>query len=319
FILQENLFKWGMPDVVVAQSDPSDYGRLSGVFDLIVADVPCSGEGMFRKDPTAVAQWSEANVEMCSRRQRRIIADVWPSLREGGYLIYSTCTFNCRENEENIAWILSELGGEVVALPVPEAWNVTGNLNGSDFPVYRFLPHRTRGEGFFMAVIRKTDATPRRYADGKGKRTKNNPSADFPSEWLIDADSFRSLLRGTTVYAVRAAYYAQVQQWCAHLNILSPGTEIGERKGKDFVPAPALALTTMLRQENFPTVKMNYEAAINYLRREIFSPDTQIIPRGYALVAYDGLPLGFIKHLGNRTNNLYPSEWRIRSTLSVRK
>lgn len=142
--------------MVVTNSDPSDFTPLEDFFDVILTDVPCSGEGMFRKDPVAISEWSPENVEICRQRQRRIIADIWPCLKPGGILIYSTCTYNTKENEENIRWIRDEFGAEVLPLDVAEEWNITGNLlQGESFPVYRFLPHKTQGEGFFLAVLRK--------------------------------------------------------------------------------------------------------------------------------------------------------------------
>ena len=154
-ILAENLIKWGYPDVVVTNNDPADFTTMEHLFDVILTDVPCSGEGMFRKDEVAVEEWSVENVDVCWQRQRRILKDIWPTLKPGGLLIYSTCTFNREENEDNISWIAKELGAEVLPVPVDESWGITGNLIGEDFPVYRFLPHRTMGEGFFIAVLRK--------------------------------------------------------------------------------------------------------------------------------------------------------------------
>ena len=146
-VLAENLIKWGHPGVIVTQNDPADFTDLGPVFDVILTDVPCSGEGMFRKDPVAITEWSPENVDLCVQRQRRILRDIWPALKPGGILIYSTCTYNTHENEENVHWISRELGAEVLSLEVPDSWSITGNLLGGEFPVYRFLPHRTVGEG----------------------------------------------------------------------------------------------------------------------------------------------------------------------------
>ena len=154
-ILAENLIKWGNTEVVVTNNDPSDFAALPGMFDVVLTDVPCSGEGMFRKDAVAVEEWSADNVQICRQRQRRILADVWTALKPGGLLIYSTCTYNREEDEDNVAWIARELGAEVLEVPVRPEWNITGNLTEADFPVYRFLPHKTKGEGFFLAVLRK--------------------------------------------------------------------------------------------------------------------------------------------------------------------
>ena len=166
-ILAENLVKWGHPEVIVTNNDPADFTDLTHLFDVILTDVPCSGEGMFRKDPVAVEEWSVENVDICWQRQRRILTDIWPSLKPGGLLIYSTCTFNSEEDEVNVAWIARELGAEILEVPTEEGWGITGNLIGKDFPVYRFMPHKTRGEGFFLAVLRKRpevlDDTPKRF------------------------------------------------------------------------------------------------------------------------------------------------------------
>lgn len=163
-VLAENLAKWGHPDVVVTNNDPADFSALPSFFDVILTDVPCSGEGMFRKDPVAIEEWTPENVEICWQRQRRIIADIWPCLKPGGILIYSTCTFNTKEDEENVRWIQQEFGAELLPLEVREEWNITGNLLKDEstgtvhlegIPVYHFFPHKTKGEGFFLAVLRK--------------------------------------------------------------------------------------------------------------------------------------------------------------------
>ena len=163
-ILAENLTKWGHPDVVVTNNDPADFSALLSFFDVILTDVPCSGEGMFRKDPVAVEEWSPENVEICWQRQRRIIADIWDALKPGGILIYSTCTFNTKEDEENARWIQQEYGGEPLTVQVQENWNITGDLlsdkgdhSKSSIPVYHFFPHKTKGEGFFLVAFRKPE------------------------------------------------------------------------------------------------------------------------------------------------------------------
>lgn len=199
-ILAENLTKWGHPGVVVTNNDPADFAGLEDFFDVILTDVPCSGEGMFRKDPVAVSEWSPENVEICWQRQRRIISDIWPSLKPGGLLIYSTCTYNTKEDEENIRWMHDEFGAEILPVDAPAEWNITGNLlAGEDFPVYRFLPHRTKGEGFFLAMLRKPEGeeTQIRYkstsSQGKKKRValKLTPEHLRNNYWLHVPGSFR--------------------------------------------------------------------------------------------------------------------------------
>lgn len=330
-ILAENLIKWGYPDVVVTNNDPADFTPMENLFDVILTDVPCSGEGMFRKDEVAVEEWSVENVDVCWQRQRRILQDIWPTLKPGGLLIYSTCTFNREEDEDNVAWIARELGAEVLSVPVDETWGITGNLIGDDFPVYRFLPHRTRGEGFFLAVLRKCrfaedkpsvyeeESVTLRSKTRKAKKGKENkgktPPLSIPKEaktWLANSEDFVLSMQDTTVMAFPKKYadtYAIIQ---SYLKVIQAGITLGEVKGKDFIPHHSLAMSIEKAEKVFPTAELTYEQAIAYLRKEGLVLDASV-PRGYVLVTYHQIPLGFVKNIGNRANNLYPQEWRIRS------
>jgi len=346
-VLVENMVKWGHPGCVVTNNAPSAFAALPGFFDVVVADVPCSGEGMFRKDPVAVAEWSEANIETCWRRGRDIIAACWETLKPGGLLVYSTCTFNINEDEANVQWICEELGAEVLPVRVKPEWGITGNLAGGLFPVYRFLPGRTRGEGFFLAVLRK-QGTPEedvgrreakrqngrssesrgacsrcRVATDEGK-TKVRPAAKpmaVPQEcreWLHDEMApsrlplpFQWQMDGGIVRAWPKALAGQIEQLSRSLRVLHAGVVVAELKGRDAVPAQSLAFSQALRREAFPEVPLTYAEALAYLRKESLqlSPEA---PRGYVLLTFRGVPLGFAKNIGNRANNLYPAEWRIR-------
>ena len=282
-ILAENVQKFGHEDVVVTNNYPRDYKKTKLRFDVIIADVPCSGEGMFRKDPQSIEEWSPQNVENCWQLQRSIIADIWDNLKPGGILIYSTCTFNAHEDEENIAWILKEYDAELLSVPTEEAWNITGSLidnplkDGRDFPVYRFIPGKTRGEGIFMAIIRK-----------RGEHEALN------SKTTIDIDK-----------AITEAH--------KRLRLLSHGVKEGMQKGKNVIPDHTLALSFSAEKSAYPNIEVDYQTAIAYLRHEaiVLSSDA---PRGIVLLTYKGYPIGFAKNLGNRANNLYPQEWRIKST-----
>ena len=324
-ILAENLIKWGHPEVVVTNNAPADFTDLIHLFDVILTDVPCSGEGMFRKDPVAVEEWSLENVDICWRRQRRILTDIWPALKPGGLLIYSTCTFNCEEDEDNVAWIARELGADVLEVPVDESWGITGNLVGGDFPVYRFLPHKTKGEGFFLAVLRKHEGecceTPSRKKispsrmDKKKKGKDNKQPMAVPKEakeWLASTPDYSLAMKETNVVAFPKAYqdeYALLQQT---LKVIHAGITLGEIKGKDLIPHHSLAMSTALASDVFPKAEVTYEQAIAYLRKEGLNLGADV-PRGYVLLTYKGVALGFVKNIGNRANNLYPQEWRIRS------
>lgn len=314
-ILAENITKWGNPNNIVTNNDPEEIGRLTHLFDVIVTDVPCSGEGMFRKDTDSTGEWSVANVNLCASRQRRIIHDIWDALKPGGLLIYSTCTYNTEEDEDNIHYILEELGAEALTIPVKEEWQITGALR-YDHPVYRFFPHKTKGEGFFLAALRKAPGdTNEIRPKNKNKKEKGKASPAVPSQvnnWIEGADKFRFELINDTIQAIPSAHYETWQLIAAQLRIVTAGIRIGELKGKDILPAHSLALSTALNREAFTSVEISWEDAVKYLKKEVLllPEDTK---KGYVLVCYNGFPLGFVKHLGNRANNLYPQEWRIRS------
>ncbi|MBE6287621.1 MAG: rRNA cytosine-C5-methyltransferase [Mediterranea massiliensis] len=331
-ILAENVAKWGHPDVVVTNNDPADFAPLTQMFDVILADVPCSGEGMFRKDEVAIQEWSPENVNICWQRQRRILSDIWPCLKPGGILIYSTCTYNTQENEENVRWIAHELGAEVLPLLVEDGWGITGNLlPDASFPVYRFLPHKTAGEGLFLAVLRKEGQLPvmetavamkgNARSQVKGKREKGKPSQPtFTKEQLNEAACWIAT-NGYELLPVAGTLTAFPRQWLneytafqsARLRILHAGCPVAEVKGRDLLPQHPLAMSSLLRPDAFHRIEVSYEQAIAYLRKEaiLLPPDT---PRGYLLLTYRLVPIGFVKNIGNRANNLYPPEWRIRTS-----
>ncbi|WP_277465433.1 rRNA cytosine-C5-methyltransferase [Parabacteroides sp. PF5-6] len=315
-ILAENLSKWGHPNTIVTQNDPAEIGRLTHLFDLIVTDVPCSGEGMFRKDPESINEWSVANVNLCAARQRRILQDVWEALKPGGLLIYSTCTYNTEENEENIQYLIEALEAEALPIAVNDAWNVSGPLK-HDNPVYRFFPHKTRGEGFFLAVVRKAEAvvqTVRYRAKNKKEKGKVTPTLPLSvKDWLADPTTFQWHFQQEKLLAIPAAWFDTYRLLADALRIVSAGIALGEVKGKDFIPDHALAISHAFRREAFPAIELSRNDAIRYLQKETF-PLPEGTEKGYVLLTYQNHPLGFVKNLGNRANNLYPAEWRIRSS-----
>ncbi len=316
-ILAENIQKFGHPDVIVTNNYPRDYRKSGLEFDVILTDVPCSGEGMFRKDDGARAEWSMQNVDNCQRLQREIVADAWQCLKPGGLLIYSTCTFNAKENEENVEWAVQELGAQCVALPTDKAWNITGALTGNA-PVCRFLPGISRGEGLFMAVLSKPgEALPPTHCKKKKQATRRNDTAKGKAlpmpKGLIDADNFALRMRGDTVSAIPKRWADIYDAADGALHIMNAGVTTAHMKGKDLIPAQGLALSACLDNNAFATVDINLTEAIAYLRKEpvVLPADT---PRGFVLLRYAGTPLGFEKNIGNRANNLYPQEWKIKTT-----
>ena len=249
-ILAENVEKWGYADHFVTNNFPRDYRRAKMIADVVLCDVPCSGEGMFRKDEATIREWSMQNVEKCARLQREIVADAWSCLADGGLFIYSTCTFNTHEDEENIQWMMGELGAEVLPVKVDAAWNITGSLlDGFSQPVYRFIPGISKGEGLFLCVLRKGGA------------------------WQ-QGHSLKSLRKS--------------QQ---NLNII-------------YCPKA---------QSDMVKVEVNYQQAMAYLRHEAITLGADV-PRGMVGICFEGHLLGLAKNIGNRANNLYPKEWKIRTT-----
>lgn len=313
-ILAENMKKWGNPNVLVTNNDPSQLGKIGGFFDIILVDAPCSGEGMFRKDENAIKEWSVENVKLCKERQQRILADIWPALKEDGILIYSTCTYNQEENEDNVAWIRDELGAEILPVNIKEQWAISPSIK-EGITAYRFFPHKTKGEGFFCAVLRKKTETREYELDKKGKnnRNKNNKAAlslDV-KDYISDNKLFVFTERKSLWYAIPKLIFDCVEATDSQLNILSTGICLGEFKGKDFIPDQSLAFSNRLNKNAFICHEVDWRTAISYLRKEaLVLPE---LPKGYILLTYRGSSLGFVKNIGNRANNLYPQEWRIRS------
>lgn len=313
-ILSENITKSGYPNVLVSNNDPSDIGKINSFFDAVLIDAPCSGEGMFRKDTNAIDEWSPANVRLCRDRQRRIVADVWDSLKTEGILIYSTCTYNTEENEENVEWICSELGAEPLPLDIPKEWNVTGALRGN-LPVYRFLPHKTKGEGFFIAVLRKRGE----FKDENKPRVKKNSKeklSKVPEQYrsfVKNDELFTFCKEGNVWNIVPKSIENDFQFLRSFLKTISYGVNLGEEKGKKFVPSHSLALSNIIDKEAFVVCDLDWETAIAYLQKNAITLNGAF-EKGYILLAYKNVPIGFVKNIGNRANNLYPQEWRIRST-----
>lgn len=325
-VLAENLEKWGNPNVVVTHCDSSEFTPLSHFFDFILTDVPCSGEGMFRKDEVAIKEWSMDNVNTCWQRQRMIVKNIWPTLKPGGILVYSTCTFNLWEDELNIRWIKENLGAEVLAVPTHKEWEITPALGGESMPVYRFLPHKTVGEGIFMAVLRKPEmeswesVSPKKEKKNKAGKKHQPISLPIPKEckeWLKDGDSFSYFWFRDRVIAIAKAFQEQWNLLSSTVNVIHAGVSLCTMKGKDLIPEHSLAMSTQAAQV-FPTYDLSYVQAIAYLRKEAILLENNA-PRGFVLLTYKNYPLGFVKNIGNRANNLYPQEWRIRSGYSPKE
>ncbi len=321
-ILAENIIKWGNPDVVVTHNDSSVFKKIGGFFDVVVADVPCSGEGMFRKDKRAVEEWSLANVKLCASRQREIIGNIWDALKPGGFLVYSTCTFNLSENEDNVDWICENLGAETIKIPVSDDWGITGSVKGdSDIDVYRFLPHKVKGEGFFLALIRKNnydsdiETVPAASKKNQGKK-KSLPKELIPAEvkaLLSDNEEFNfDIDDNGKIRSIRNLHLADYLKIKEHLHVIYAGITVGELKKSFFIPDISIALSDKLDISKVKACNLDLNQTISYLRGEaIVLPDNQDL--GWLLICYENKPLGWVKNIGNRANNSWPKEWKIRS------
>ena len=323
-ILAENLIKWGYDNTIVTRNSAADFGKLTHYFDVILVDAPCSGEGMFRKDPQAIAEWSPAQVGLCADRQREILTDVWDALRPGGLLIYSTCTYNREENEDIVHFLCERFGATPLDASPSEAWHIRPSLD-TDLPAYRFMPHYTRGEGLFMAVLRKPgyeeecqrdEWLPRTSRKGGKSKNPRQPGKGNPASWrtwLAAPDDYTFDIGDTTVTALPSAYATDHAFFATHFEVVHRGIPVASLKGRDWQPHHALALSTGLAPDAFEPLPLSLVDAITYLRREAPAVVPDSHHRGTRLVVYEGSPLGWCNHLGNRINNLYPTEWRIRS------
>ncbi len=331
-VLAENMLKQGHSEVLVTNNHPTAFGRSGLRFNVVLTDVPCSGEGMFRKDEGAINEWSPQTVSRCAALQREIIGEAWRCLKPGGLLIYSTCTFNATENEDNIVYAINQLGAEPVGVDIEPQWGIVGSLvDHCHCPVYRFLPGVAKGEGLFMAVLRKPEeggsddsnndnnsnnAIARRLKQaGKGKGSDKGAGklGAVHSQclaWLAEPNDYCLVANGTELTAVPRRWADTYHMAAATLNIVSAAVPLATVKGRDAVPAHGLALSTALRSDAFPRIALSHSQAIAYLRRESLAVEGA--PRGYVVLTYKGCSLGFGKSVGSRINNLYPQHWRIR-------
>ncbi len=311
-ILRENIIKWGAPNTVVSQSDPSVFAKLPGLFDVMVVDAPCSGEGMFRKGEVARREWSMENARHCAIRQRRILSDSWDALRENGWLIYSTCTFNPEENEENIKWLIEEKRAVVKTIKVPDGWGITpvefGDGNG-----LAFYPHKVQGEGFFVALLQKKES-PRSFETNKSKR-KPAKVPDELQRFIRNPGHYAFFERNGFWSAFPEKYMNVLNSLQKQLYLLHAGIPLGSAGRKGFVPDHGLAMSWEC-SDHFAELNMSKPEALRYLKGE--SPAFQSSSeRGFFLVTCNRNRLGFVKNVGNRFNNLYPKEWRIRMSIDA--
>lgn len=307
-ILEENVIRWGYPNNWVTSNDPRDFGRLEGYFDLIVADAPCSGSGLFRKDEHALDEWSQDNVVLCSQRQQRILADVWPALKENGILLYATCSYSRQEDEMILDWIAENFPAETIETDIPEEWGIAAVISDKHrFKGYRFFPDRLRGEGFFIAAIRKKEPV-HAHSLPKFRSAHDHKMAQQVSHLLDMPERFSVLKRKEDYHAILSGHEADKILLDKHLYLRTSGISLGVPTAKEWAPAHDIALS-IARNGEIPSIDLNKENALKFLKKD----DLPIsLSRGWYIMTYNGQGLGWIKSVGNRINNYLPKHWRIR-------
>lgn len=302
-ILKENLTKWGASNTIVTNNSPADFQQVPDFFDLMLIDAPCSGEGMFRKDPAARNEWSTASVANCAVRQEQIILDCWDSLKEGGYLIYSTCTFNTSENENMVRWMNKILGAEIQQIELPWA-QADRNETG-----WYALPGKMDTEGYFISVLRKTSES--KSSRKKVVKNMNLQIIQNKESWMNWVNSENHTFIKWTNYAFAVPTNFLESYFILHqlFRVIHLGTEIGEITQKGLIPHTALALQPSLLSNDLPRIELTHMEALKYLHGDTFNCAGV---HGYHVMTHQNEPLGWVKHLGNRFNNIYPKEWRIR-------
>lgn len=307
-ILQENLAKWGYPNVLISRSDPAQFAKLKPIFHCVCVDAPCSGEGMFRKDPETVNEWSPENLQTCSLRQNRILHDVWPSIQPGGYLVYSTCTFNPEENELLLQPFIDEMGARSIDIPISDDWGISKSQRG-DVHYLQFLPHQSKGEGFFIAVIQK----PGELSDVPAALTSRPAPKEVASRvsllkpewgpyvWIHEENDWKAqTLRSQMLF----------DQLKKHLYFTSYALDFGKLIRDELIPSQELAWSIAFQQDSYPVHDLTESEALEYLRKS--STLNFKSEKGWVLVRYKNVPVGWVKQLGNRINNYYPANYRLR-------
>ena len=318
-ILKENVIKWGLGNTVVSNNDPEHFSPLEGFFDLVLVDAPCSGEGMFRKDPQARAEWSADHVNLCSARQKRIVDKAGELVKGGGYLLYSTCTFNEKENEEILRFLTEEFAFEPVRIPLDPSWGIVETEVSTEegtFFGYRFFPHKVAGEGFFITVLRRPEGaysqeapTTKEFKHHSLKRVGEKEAPGLEKEVGGDGTGKFYLLQDA-YFRMNGGYFQELEKLAQVLSLRYFGVELGKKQGEEWIPSHEWALST-LPKDGFPRQELSVEEALDFLRKK--EQSFSELPLGWVLLTYQNLPLGWIKNLGKRVNNYYPKEWRIRN------
>lgn len=307
-VLQENTIKWGAGHVFVSNNDPSDFEKMGAMFDLVLVDAPCSGSGLFRKDASAMDEWNPGLVSFCSARQKRILASAMHSVLEGGYLLYSTCSYSEEENEENLDHIMDSGLFESIAVDVPLEWNVVESISTlKKAKGYRFYPNKLRGEGFFCAIFQKTGTSYSVSQHVAGKLDLVKPPSVL-EDWIIPSSQLRFFKKENELFGVDEINLPALHQFKDSLRIRKSGLRLGTEIRAELIPDHELAMSSLLSQ-NVQVLDLSFEGAIAYLRKDTI--DIEGSGKGWGLARFKGLGLGWVKLVQGRVKNHYPMSWRI--------
>lgn len=307
-ILVENITKWGNDNVVVTNNDPKDFSSLENYFDAIVVDAPCSGSGLFRKNVEAIDEWSEENVLLCSYRQQRILANVYPALKKDGVLIYSTCSYSEEEDEDILDWMIEELSMINYQLSIDQEWGIVETKSDKRNAYgYRFFPDKVKGEGFFIAAFKKNEGEEMTFHSPQ-LASASKQEINIANDWIKENKNLFFFKQHENIIAIPLQWKQDISLLQKSLYIKKAGVTAGSVKGKDFIPAHELAMSLLLNEKT-PLVNLNYEQAIQYLKKKDVSVSNA--QKGWNVVKYCSANLGWVKVLHNRVNNYYPVNWRI--------
>lgn len=309
--LKENIIKWGAGNILVSNSSPEKFNKLANIFDLVLVDAPCSGSGMFRKDEFALKQWSPNLVESCSLQQKKILSEIVPTIKDGGILIYSTCSYSIQENEEICDYILKKFDLEECKIELFTNGITEVYSNETKKQGFRFWPHITQGEGFFVSVFRKKGNL--RQNNFEILKSSKNPLNLLGEKWLNDNFTFPFKMDirrfSNTLCLIQSKHGALIELLNRELFVIYQGLDLATEVGKDIIPEHPILMQTIAKYRE-PIVELNLKDALLFLAKQSINVNS---PKGWVPVCYLGQELGWIKQLGSRSNNYYPKEWKLRN------
>lgn len=304
-ILAENVLKWGYSNMWISNSDPIHFAKLPNQFDVLLLDAPCSGSGLFRKIPDYIDAWNYDLVALCAQRQKRILHDVYPSVSQNGIIVYMTCSLSKEENEDMLDYFMGEFALETCKINMDQTFGVIETESELSHAFgYRFFPHLTRGEGFFLALLRKKDGAEKNTIESK----KSTPKSFLDVSKFMQEERMFNFLQNENLIAMQIAHKEIFDLLQKKIKIVKKGILMGKPLQKELLPSHELALYYCNTYQEH-RIDLNLEQAISYLKKEAL--EISLPAKGWYLVCYEGFSIGWLKNIGNRINNYYPSNYRI--------